>query len=190
MSSKDKILDTAQDLFYRNGYLSTSVDDIIGNAGVSKSNFYYHFKTKEDLGLFVLDQRKEDLRRMLELTLDNHSLGPKERLQNYLDMTLDAQAARLNKGGCPLGNLVAEMAEHSERFRCRLSSMFENLHLQITELIMEGQNSGQFRKDVEASALAHLIVQTVQGMHLMTKCYKSVDNFGKTAPLLLKLISS
>lgn len=190
MTSKIKILIAAQDLFYRNGYLGTSVDDIIEQASISKSNFYYHFKTKEDLGLMVIDQRKEDFQRMLERTLNDLELSPTERLEKYLSLTLEAQEARLNKGGCPFGNLVAEMAEHSEKFRCRLSSMFESLNNRIADLVREGQLLGEFRKDMDANDLAGLIIQTVQGMHLLTKCHKNVENFGRSARLLVRLISS
>ena len=190
MSSKEKILQVACDSFYRNGYQATSVDDIIREAGVSKSNFYYHFKSKEDLGLAVLDQRKEDFQAVLGRTLDNPALSPQARLLQFLAFLVEAQESRLEKGGCPFGNLVAEMAEHSERFRCRLSDMFGGLTNRFAALVTEGQQMGEFRPDVNPHDLAGLIVQTTQGMHLMTKCHKTVETFDRSARLLVRLMEA
>jgi len=99
MSSREKILDVSLELFYRNGYQATSVDDIIALAKVSKSNFYYHFKSKEDLGLLVLNQRREDLMRSLDCMLGDCDECPKERLLRFVDHLVDTQEAELKKGG-------------------------------------------------------------------------------------------
>lgn len=190
IGSKEKILQAASELFYRNGYLATSVDDIIERSQVSKSNFYYHFKSKEDLGLAVLEQHQENFQAMLRDTLHNGAFAPKERLQQLFDFLVEAQESRLEKGGCPFGNLIAEMTEHSERFRCRLSAMFGELASVYADLVAEGQERGEFRRDVSAGDLANLIVQTTQGMLLMTKCHKTVETFGRSAKALIRLIET
>jgi TetR/AcrR family transcriptional regulator, transcriptional repressor for nem operon len=190
MSSREKILEAALEQFYKKGYLATSVDDIIAQANVSKSNFYYHFKSKEDLGITVLEMRSEELSGVLGRTLCNEGVAPSQRLIGFLDFLIETQEARFEKGGCPFGNLVAEMAEHSERFRCHLSSMFGSMSAHIAEVLSEGQQAGEFRRDIEAGELASLFVQTIQGMLLMTKCHKSVDSLGSGARVLMKLISA
>src|SRR5438552_44335 len=113
VGSKAKILETARELFYRNGYLATSVDDIIEAARVSKSNFYYHFKSKEDLGIAVLELRREEFRGGLDRTLRDMRATPMARLEEFLDL-LARGRERQSAAGCPFGNMVAEMAERSE----------------------------------------------------------------------------
>ena len=46
---KNELLDTAQELFFAQGYEQTTVETIIQKVGVSKGTFYYYFKSKEDL---------------------------------------------------------------------------------------------------------------------------------------------
>src|SRR3990167_3717545 len=53
-SAKERILKTASDLFYRQGYRSTGTNEIIKKAGVAKASFFYHFPTKEALALAYL----------------------------------------------------------------------------------------------------------------------------------------
>ena len=54
MTNKDKITETAYELFRSFGYNGTSIDMLIKTAGVSKSNFYYYFESKEELALKIL----------------------------------------------------------------------------------------------------------------------------------------
>jgi len=49
------------------GYQATTLDDVLRDSGVGKGNFYYHFKSKEDLGFAILDQV---VSAFLERTLD------------------------------------------------------------------------------------------------------------------------
>jgi TetR/AcrR family transcriptional repressor of nem operon len=189
MSSREKILDVSLDLFYRNGYQATSVDDIIAQAKVSKSNFYYHFRSKEDLGLEVLDQRRSALMESLDCMLGDCGECARERLDRFVDHLVETQEVERN-GGCPFGNLVAEMADHSERFRCHLVDVFAGLTTRIASVVEDGQRHGAFRADICPNDVAALFVQATQGMLLMTKCQKSVASLARGARLLVKLISN
>jgi len=177
-------------MLYRQGYNSTSVDDISSAAGVSKSNFYYHFPSKEDLGLAVLSVRREQLETLLVGTLQDASLRPSQRLASFFSALLDDQENHLERRGCPFGNLVAEMTEHSERMRCFLNGVFSDLIGHLATAIREGQALGEMRSDVDASQVAMLIAQAVQGMQLIVKCDRDAGAARATGQLLLDLIAA
>ena len=50
------ILRKAFELVYVNGYLTTSINDIIATTKVTKGAFYYHFKTKDEMGLAIVNE--------------------------------------------------------------------------------------------------------------------------------------
>lgn len=187
IGSRVKILETAKELFYRNGYLASSVDDIIAQARVSKSNFYYHFKSKEDLGLEVLRNRCLEFHEGIECSLLNDELRPLDRLGRFFALVAETREAKTS-GGCPFGNLVAEMSEHSERFRKQLSDMFGSLAGAIAEVVEDGQKRGEIRADVDPSEVAGMVVQTLQGAQLMLKCHRSREGYTHTMNLLLRLL--
>src|SRR6267143_1974732 len=54
-ATRDQILNAASRLIHVQGYQSTSLDDVLRESGVGKGNFYYYFKSKEDLGYAILD---------------------------------------------------------------------------------------------------------------------------------------
>src|SRR5215467_8452503 len=55
-STREAILEAASRLIHVHGYNHTSLDDVLRESGVGKGNFYYHFRSKEDLGHAILDQ--------------------------------------------------------------------------------------------------------------------------------------
>lgn len=55
--SRRALLDAAAKLIAKRGYRGTTVDDVVAGSGLSKGTFYWHFKSKEDLLLAVLEER-------------------------------------------------------------------------------------------------------------------------------------
>lgn len=53
-ATRDRLMKTAHDLFYREGFRNVGLDRILADVGVTKTTFYNHFETKEDLVLAVL----------------------------------------------------------------------------------------------------------------------------------------
>src|SRR5438876_12307413 len=107
-ATRDQILDAAARLIHLQGYHCTSLDDVLRESGVGKGNFYYYFKSKEDLGYAILDQFVEVF---LERTIEPCFLGggdaPLAQIRCFLGRVLEAQRERNCVGGCQLGNLAA-----------------------------------------------------------------------------------
>ena len=59
MPPRDRILQTAHDLFYRDGVRATGIDRVIAESGVAKVTFYRQFPSKDDLILAFLGYRHE-----------------------------------------------------------------------------------------------------------------------------------
>ena len=57
MGTRDQIVDAADQLFYQQGFEHTSFADIANAVNISRGNFYYHFKTKDDILDAVIDLR-------------------------------------------------------------------------------------------------------------------------------------
>ncbi len=180
--SREKILQSAKELFYQHGYQITSVDDILRKAAVAKSNFYYHFKTKEDLGrevleLWIAEQEAEALQ-----LLQNADLPPPERLNRFFVQVRRAQAEGAGMAGCPFGNFAASLpnteedARH-ERFRLQLRQLFRRMEVAMHGCLSDGIARGDFRSDLTPVEMAAFLLATVQGLLLLTKTYKD------TAPL-------
>jgi TetR/AcrR family transcriptional regulator, transcriptional repressor for nem operon len=89
--NKEKVVLAAMELFHRKGFQATGLEEILTQSGVCKSNFYYHFKSKDELGLYVLKRKMEQvLREIVAPSLGNRSYAPKERISRFFAMPTNA----------------------------------------------------------------------------------------------------
>jgi TetR/AcrR family transcriptional repressor of nem operon len=187
--SKEKILASAKELFHENGFQQTSVDEILKKSGVTKSNFYYHFKSKEELGLVILErligQYEADV---LEKTLGDKSLGPSERLVEFYNSVRTFHRDLQNPKGCPFGNLAIEMSGSNENFRENLSAFFNSWEKVIEGCIREGMSTGDFRGDLPPGVVAQLILSHLEGAIMMVKTHRSIEPLSSGSETILRLL--
>src|SRR5437588_6302472 len=99
---RTRLIETAMNLAYRNGFRESSLADIAKAAHVPVGNVYYYFKTKEELGEAVVERRLAEIR-AFRAEMGRLS-SPKERLVAFLD-SIQRNKDRLVRGGCPIGGL-------------------------------------------------------------------------------------
>src|SRR6266571_8141608 len=91
-ATRDQILDAAARLIHLQGYHCTSLDDVLRESGVGKGNFYYYFKSKEDLGYAIIDRVTQAfLERTLEPILADPLRDPVTQIHSFLDRVLEIQ---------------------------------------------------------------------------------------------------
>ena len=189
--SKRKIIDSAQGLFHRQGFQQTSLDDITRESGVTRSNLYYHFNSKEELGLEALrDRIKHYEAEVLEPTLRNTSLSPSERLSAFYSRVAAYHRNQIPPAGCPFGNLAVEMCGTNDNFREVLSSFFDMWEDTLESCIREGIESGEFRGDYPPRLMAQTILSHLEGVILMVKTYRTMAPFDSGAEFIMSLIKA
>lgn len=175
MNSKLKVLRSAKQLFHRYGIEQTSVDRILSESNVTKSNFYYHFKSKNQLALQVLqnwiDDHQEEL---LSPTLDNKNYTPGERLAKFYEKITSHHELMKCENGCPFGNTALELSDLKEDFRILLSKHFENWRAKIEHCIKEGIEKNEFRSDLDPAVISELILSHLEGSIMMVKTHKNI----------------
>ena len=109
MSTKQEIVIAADHLFYRQGFASTPFAKMAGAVGISRGNFYHHFKTKDEILSAVIAYRMENTRKMLK-EWECVSADPVERICSFIRILL-VNEDLIEEHGCPVGTLVNEMAK-------------------------------------------------------------------------------
>ena len=157
------------------GYQNTSLDDVRRESGVGKGNFYYHFRSKEDLGYALLDQLVAGfLERTLEPCFSDVDTPRLTQIRCFLDRVLEAQRQRKCIGGCAMGNLASELSDVHEGFRQRLAGIFLRWRSRLTDALEGGRATGRLRPDSDAAGLAQFIVAALEGAILLTKVTKDI----------------
>lgn len=189
--SKEKILASAKELFHEYGFQQTSVDEILKKSGVTKSNFYYHFKSKEELGLIILERFiKQYEADVLMKTLGNKSLSPSGRLVEFYNSVKTFHRDLQNPKGCPFGNMAIEMSGSNENFREKLSAFFNSWEKVIEECINEGMSTGDFRSDLPPGVVAQLILSHLEGAIMMVKTHRSIEPLSSGSETIMRLLKA
>ena len=193
IGNREKILRSAAHLFYHVGYHATSIEDILKQSGVHKSNFYYHFTSKEELAAAVLDVRVAEYEELVARTLHNRSLAPDVRMARFMDCVSQAQADVKKMSGCPFGNLAATLAsmnssESEERFRQRLCLLFNEMEIGLRDCLTEGMANGCWRSDIEPADMAAFLNAAIQGLLMLTKTRRDTEPLIKGLAVAQKLL--
>ena len=174
-ATRDQILNAAARLIHVQGYQSTSLDDVLRESGVGKGNFYYYFKSKEDLGYAIIDRITQAfVERSLGPAFADTDADPVTQIYAFLDRVLEAQRLRKCVGGCVMGNLASELSDVHEGFRQRLASIFDLWRVHLAEAVSRGQARGRLRADVDASRVAQFLVAGLEGSILLSKVTKDI----------------
>lgn len=165
--NRQRIIQTADELFYQNGFEHTSFSDIAGVVGIAKGNFYYYFKSKDDILSAVLEKRHDDMIQMIN-TWNQEISDPRERIKRYICVLIKSQTD-IEDFGCPLGSICAELSKLRHGLQSEASRVFE-----IFGAWLEAQFTQIGAKD-DAHYLALHLLGRLQGVSLVTSSYAGVD---------------
>jgi TetR/AcrR family transcriptional repressor of nem operon len=164
-STRRKILETAFDEFYRNGFQGGSLNRIVDQAGTTKGALFHHFKGKNDLGYAVVREVVDP--QVKEQWIDplTHSTDPVMELKRIFrrNWREDIDSRQLLQG-CPLNNLAQEMAPLDEKFRKALEKIYAAWRESVAAAFTRGLQSGKVRKGVSPQKVAAFVVAAHAGM--------------------------
>ena len=122
VSTRERIVAEADELFYRKGFERTSFSDIAEAVNISRGNFYYHFKTKDDILDAVIQARLGKTQVMLDQW---HARGdsPRARIRSFIHILI-ANRTRIMQHGCPVGTLCSELAKLDHPSRAEANRLF------------------------------------------------------------------
>jgi TetR/AcrR family transcriptional repressor of nem operon len=166
----------------------TSLDDVRQRAHASKSQLYLYFRDRDDLLRAVTEATCDavlDLQADVLARFD--SLAGVER---YLDATVALQEERNGRGGCPIGSLAGQLAEHNEDARRALAEGFERWEEGLRAGLETMAARGELRHDADPSTLATQTLSTLQGGLLLTQVRRDPSQLRIAADAALALIRS
>ena len=149
-NTKGKIIEAAWRLFYRQGYDSTTVEEIIVESGTSRGSFYHYFEGKDSLlssVSYLFDQKYEELMETMDPEMDRFDqlmLLNRElfaMIENSISMDL---LARLYSS-----QLVTRGDKH-------LLDHNRTYYKLLRQLVIQGQQRGELRSDITASEMVRV----------------------------------
>ena len=166
------ILEKGTDLIFKQGYHNSGLKEILELAGIPKGSFYYHFKSKEDFGVQVIEYYSKNSLEFLKTFLENKALNPKERILDLLESMKSIYEKQGFTQGCLLGNCSLELAANNESFAKTIAKNFDTWQELFAQTIREGQQSGNIKNEKSADDYAEFLINSWEGALIRIKAVK------------------
>lgn len=169
-ATRARIVNAAADLIYARGVDRTSLDDVMAESGVSKSQLYHYFADKDALVLDVIALQTERVLGAQQPHLG--ALDSLKALRLWRDAVIQLNT-RARAKGCPLGSLASELANDSEGARKRLAAAFAMWIDPIERGLTTMRERGALSPSADPHDLAVALLGAVQGGLLLSKTTQS-----------------
>lgn len=132
-TARERILDTAEELFYQEGIRAIGIDTVIERSGVAKMSLYRNFSSKEDLIAAFLERRNEKYWRWWDGIMAKHPDSAKRQLEDLFH-ALPERICRPEYRGCSFLNAATEFPEADHRGRKAALAHYEELRKRLLAL--------------------------------------------------------
>lgn len=136
-NTRNTIIKTASELFYKKGYNLTGINEIIKKSGIAKATLYNHFKTKEDLLIAYLEEKDQELLQELKLYCDAKPKGNK-RLIAILEFLIPFFNQE-NFNGCWCIRSIAEVPRENVKVRQKIKENKQKFRGLLETIVIENK---------------------------------------------------
>ena len=188
-ATKTKIMKIAETLFWQDGYVGASINDIVAAAGLSKGGFFYHYENKNAITTQVLENYfAEQILNPLDrhLSRAENAAAIKVALMGWLEETFGAYALKEFRGGCMLGNFALEVADQDEELRDLMKTMFLSWENRLVSSLRTVAAEGKLL--MEARQFARLLISMYQGITMTCKVHRDSNRAARDFQALAELI--
>lgn len=173
VATRERILDAAEALVFDHGFSATSIDKVLDKAGVTKGAFFYHFKSKADLGrAFVARYAERDVAH-LDATMARAEKLARDPLQQVLIFVglfqEEAEALIEPAPGCLFASYLYERMEYPEEVAGIAHEALLRWRAVLAEKLDAVSGAHPPRMPVDLEALADGLTAAIEGGYVMAK---------------------
>lgn len=177
MTTREKIVFAAMELFWLKGYNSTSIADLLSRTQLNSGSLYHVFPSKQDVLVAVLEAYRDGIYPQL---LEPAWVGvsdPIEKifalLRHYRTLIVETDCTY----GCPIGSLALELHEPDPQVRELIAVNFQGWTRAIETCLADGAD--RLPKNTDRAALAQFVLTTMEGGVMQARTHRDVAYFDR-----------
>lgn len=169
------ILKAATEVFSERGFAAVTVAEIADRAGIGKGTVYEYFSSKDELLFAVFEWINDDIFGRIRSRLEEGGTT-KQRLTRLLDLGTDITREQVEMKAVVLDFWAASRGTRSEeRYNASCHETFQSYRRLIADVIRDGQINGELRSDVDADAIATMLVAAMDGLGVQLFFDREID---------------
>ena len=168
--ARDRIVEAASSLFFEQGYQATTIDDVIERSGVSRPTLYTHFKTKEDLCVeYLKERRRIDLEELKEAM--RKAKTAKDRFLTVVRVTDKALSSSAFRG-CRYFNMISEVPDCKSPIAQEARLYVDSYRDVIKDGVLELKESDPKYKKLDVDRIAESYYLIIGGAIMASQEYR------------------
>ncbi|MBU1228476.1 MAG: TetR/AcrR family transcriptional regulator [Proteobacteria bacterium] len=191
--TRQRLIEAGAEILHRQGYAGTGIQQVLDACGVPKGSFYHYFRSKEDFALAVVDFHAGRMVKGARALFADPARTPLERLRHFFAYFLGCfadQAHPLGQSGCPIGNLVQELAAGSPVFQQRLNEVLCDLEQCMADMLREARAAGETNARLDPEETARFISSSWQGAILRAKAAGDCSPLVRARDFILQMLAA
>jgi TetR/AcrR family transcriptional regulator, transcriptional repressor for nem operon len=188
LRTRQRIVAAAAGLVFEQGVAGTTIEDVQAAAGVSASQLYHYFSSKNAVVRAVIQYQEHCVIGAQERALAH--LDTLDGLRAWADAVVDVQRQMHCRGGCPIGSLGSELAETDPEARFEVAASFERWAGAIRDGLHSMQAHGRLSAGASPDELAVAVLAALQGGFLLGQVQRSVRPLQIALDAMLALIAT
>ncbi len=179
MGTKTKIIEIANKLLIEKGFNAFSYKNISEKISIKTSSIHYHFPTKSDLGIAVIQKHYQELNQTIIKTSNRTSLEKINLLFLYYKRLVAQQKV------CIVGALTSDINTLDEPLRVELLNYSNEILKWVTSILDEGQNQNVFKSFENTELKAKLIITNLMALVQIARIEKNNESFDIMTKMIL-----
>jgi len=167
MATMQRMQNVGLEVFYKNGYYNTSVDDILKELSLSKGAFYYHFDSKEDFFIQIVQNlvvRK--VYSMLIEPIEGHE-NTLEMITNCFENALETAVHNELDSGFMLSNFITEFNGRNPEIMKHLNEILKIWEVSLVSAVQKGKFDGYIDRHVDSEGVAVYLISSFIGVRTL-----------------------
>ncbi len=179
--TSQQIMDIAQRLVQTRGFNAFSYADIASALSLSKASLHYHFASKADLGVRLIERYEDSFEKALT-SIDREGGGAAAKIRRYVGLYAQVLA---DERMCLCGMLAAEFVTLPKAMQVALDSYFKLNERWLTGVLEEGRATGGLRFAGPSAEAAQFIIGSLEGSMMLARSHGGMARFDAAARRLL-----
>jgi TetR/AcrR family transcriptional repressor of nem operon len=172
-ATRDRILQTATELIAQRGVAGTSTEDVRKAAGISGSQLYHYFDSKQALIRAVITRQAEAPPVPGRPVMG--ALNDFDALQAWADAAVEHQKRNSGRGDCTLTSLAGELSPTDEQTREDLCNAFQRWQSLLYDGLKAMRERGDLRPEADLDELAMALLTALQGGSLLSQTLRTAE---------------
>ncbi len=169
------ILEAATELFAEQGFAAVTVAEIADRAGIGKGTVYEYFSSKDELLFAVFEWMNEGIAQRIRDLLDGGG-ATRDRLRQLLALGAEITRDQVEMQAVVLDFWSASRGTRSEeRYNQACAATYRTYRNLVADVIRTGQTAGELRSDVDADAIAAVVVAAMDGLGIQIFFDRGID---------------